>query len=128
MNSFVQTRTRVGLALLNHAKQERLPLTHQQVHQLSRIATNAALNVPTVPVPADEVLLTSREMDVLYGLVRGLSAQQTANELFLSINTVKTHRRKLFKHLGVENAVEAAVKAVALQLVRPEIAREAAGV
>lgn len=45
--------------------------------------------------------LSTREIEILTLLHRGKSGQEIADELFVSINTVKFHRRNLLRKLGV---------------------------
>ncbi len=58
------------------------------------------------------VALTEREREVLALLGRGSSNREIARELYLSVDTVKTHVRKLFAKLGVSNRTQAALVAV----------------
>jgi DNA-binding NarL/FixJ family response regulator len=51
--------------------------------------------------------LTSRERQVLSGLCDGLTNQEIAGTLGLSVKTVKQHTTLLFAKLGVRNRVEA---------------------
>jgi DNA-binding NarL/FixJ family response regulator len=51
--------------------------------------------------------LTARQLQVLQCLVDGKSMQETASTLFMSQNTVRTHRTRLFAKLGVHSALEA---------------------
>jgi LuxR family transcriptional regulator, maltose regulon positive regulatory protein len=53
---------------------------------------------------------------VLRYLPTNLSARQIANELYLSVNTVKTHQRHLYQKLGARNRDEAVKRARALGL------------
>lgn len=55
--------------------------------------------------------LTSRELDILNLSVRGQSDREVAADLDITENTVNTHFRKIFKRLGVNNRVQAFVKA-----------------
>ena len=57
------------------------------------------------PSPAG---LSHREMEVLRLLARGLSNQQIAESLFVSINTVSSHLRHIFANTSVCNRTEAA--------------------
>lgn len=56
--------------------------------------------------------LTEREVDVLMGLVSGLSDKEIAARLFLSEATVKTHLRTLYRRLKLRNRAQAAAFAV----------------
>lgn len=59
---------------------------------------------------ADEVELTARELTVLDGVARGMTNREIADELFLSVDTVKTHARRLYAKLGVTNRTQAAMR------------------
>lgn len=61
--------------------------------------------------------LTPREHEVLRLLVRGLSYREAAAELGISVDTVRSHVRKLYRKLGVNSATQAAVVALRLRLV-----------
>lgn len=56
-------------------------------------------------------LLTTREGEVLLLLRLGKSNKDIANELNLSVNTVKSHLKNLFKKLNVKNRTQATVVA-----------------
>lgn len=53
-----------------------------------------------------QALLSEREKEVLKLVVKGKSAQEMADELFLSIHTVYTHRKNILKKLSCKNATE----------------------
>lgn len=53
--------------------------------------------------------LTERETEVAEAVARGLSNQDIATELFMSVGTVKTHIGHLFDKLGVDNRVQVAL-------------------
>ncbi len=60
---------------------------------------------------ADEVKdhfgnLSEREKEILKLVVKGKTAQEMADELFLSIHTIYTHRKKHPKKLSCKNATE----------------------
>jgi len=61
--------------------------------------------------------LTSREMEVLDCLSRGLTTSQISGELFISDNTVKTHVRHILEKLEASNRAEEVSKAVQLGLI-----------
>jgi len=52
--------------------------------------------------------LTRSEREVLSLVAQGLRNREVANQLFVSVNTVKTHLQHIFKKLGVSNRREAA--------------------
>ncbi len=54
----------------------------------------------------DAELLSPREREVLQLLAEGLSNQEIAGQLNISVKTVETHRSKIMKKLGVDNKTE----------------------
>jgi LuxR family maltose regulon positive regulatory protein len=63
--------------------------------------------------------LNDRELTVLRFLPSNLSAAEIGSELFLSVNTVKTHMRKLYAKLDVHTRAEAVQRGRALGLLAP---------
>jgi LuxR family maltose regulon positive regulatory protein len=61
--------------------------------------------------------LTDRELAVLRLLATDLSRREIAEALFVSLNTVKTHTRAIFRKLGVSTRDEARERARALGLI-----------
>lgn len=57
--------------------------------------------------PGDEHGLSPREAEVLALICQGLSNDQICNRAFLSINTVKTYVRTLYRKIGVESRTQA---------------------
>jgi DNA-binding NarL/FixJ family response regulator len=60
------------------------------------------------PAPLGPELLTPREADVLDHLRQGLSNAEIALALHVSIETVRTHRRNIYRKLGVRTRRELA--------------------
>lgn len=60
--------------------------------------------------------LTKREQTILRYLASSLSNTEIANELYVSINTVKTHQRTVYRKLGAEGRRDAVRRARALRL------------
>jgi DNA-binding NarL/FixJ family response regulator len=63
------------------------------------------------------VALTEREMQVLRGMCEGKSNGEIGRELYLSEDTVKTHARRLFRKLGVNDRAHAVASGFRLGLV-----------
>lgn len=58
--------------------------------------------------------LSGREIEVIQLISEGLSNQEIASRLYLSLNTVKVHTRNIFSKLGVNNRTAAVARARAL--------------
>ncbi|MCC6279229.1 MAG: response regulator transcription factor [Saprospiraceae bacterium] len=71
-------------------------------------------------LPDEKVLvslnITPRELEVLQLIAQGLSNQEIATRLFLSLNTVKTHTSNVFSKLDVQRRTQAIQKAKELGL------------
>ncbi|MEZ4902768.1 MAG: LuxR C-terminal-related transcriptional regulator [Spirosomataceae bacterium] len=81
------------------------------------------LVVPALSSPFDdnklkELGISKRESEVLGLIAQGLSNQEIADRLFVSLNTVKTHSARLFEKLEVNSRTKALHKAKALGLIR----------
>src|SRR5690606_31071303 len=61
--------------------------------------------------------LSSRELDVLRLMADGLSNQEIASRLFVSLNTVKTHGSRLFEKMDVRRRTQAVDKAKKLRII-----------
>ena len=72
----------------------------------------------TEPEPLDEPLSES-ETRVLRYLPTNLSAPEIANELYLSVSTIKTHIQHIYGKLGVHSRADAVERARALGLLAP---------
>lgn len=64
--------------------------------------------------------LTSREIEVLRLVARGMSNPQIARELFVTVNTIKAHLKRIFEKLHFENRTQLAAFAVRRGLCAPE--------
>jgi two-component system, NarL family, response regulator LiaR len=61
--------------------------------------------------------ISKRELEVLELMAQGLSNQEIANKLFVSLNTVKTHSSNLFIKLDAKRRTQAIQKAKELNLI-----------
>lgn len=65
----------------------------------------------------DNLNLTTRELEVLELMAKGLSNQEIAEQLFVSLNTIKTHSGKLFEKMDVKRRTQAIEKAKRLSII-----------
>jgi DNA-binding NarL/FixJ family response regulator len=89
------------------------------VESLERIASGEKIGLD----PNDEigpasryVELSDRESEVLALIALGLTNSEIAEELYLSVETVKTYVKRLYAKLGVHNRAQAALAASSHQL------------
>ena len=88
----------------------RLPAIAATVeHDIATARANAG-NHPLVEEPS------AAEHAVLRGFATGLSRREIAAELFISLNTVKTHTRELYRKLGATSRADAVARAEVLGL------------
>ncbi len=81
--------------------------------QTSRILSEFAKT--TLPKPADQeeiILLTERELEVLQLIVIGASNREIAEQLYISVHTVKNHVHNILNKLQADNRLQAVEIAV----------------
>lgn len=100
--------------IVDTADELNLPLTMKQVDQLT---TRVAARVARGDKP--QLTLSNQRYAVLVGLASGEEVVDTARRLCLSVDTVRTHRRALYKALGVGNGPHAVAVAMGLGILNP---------
>lgn len=61
--------------------------------------------------------MSKRELEVLELMAKGMSNQEIAERLFVSLNTIKTHSSKVFEKLDVKRRTQAVEKAKRLSII-----------
>lgn len=64
-----------------------------------------------------EEQLTLREMEVLQAIAKGFNTREIAELLYVSNNTIETHRKSLMSKLEARNAVDLVLKAINLGII-----------
>ena len=64
-------------------------------------------------------VLTSTEMDIVKAIARGKTTKEIAEERFSSVHTITTHRKNIFRKLGVNTAHEVIKYAIRAGWVSP---------
>ena len=118
---FLAQAEQVGVAgvILKSVGGERLVQAIERAVSGERIGMNHVTRSPRSE-QSDE--LSNREKEVLALLALGSTNRQIANELYLSVDTVKSHMRRLYSKLGVTNRTQAALRADQYQLL-PTLSR-----
>jgi ATP/maltotriose-dependent transcriptional regulator MalT len=62
--------------------------------------------------------LSSREMEVLKMIATGLSNQEIADQLFVTINTIKSHTNNIYTKLNVKRRTQAIETARKLKIIQ----------
>lgn len=87
----------------------------------SPISTNKTVSIRAMVLEyhlfLEEHPLTKRELEILQLIVEGKTNSEIAEELHLTIGTVKTHLRNIFNKLNVNDRTQAAVIALRAGLV-----------
>ena len=89
------------------------------VESLERIHAGESLGLDGFSECPVSAALSEREQEVLALIALGMSNRQIAHELYLSVDTIKTHVRSVFGKLGVANRTQAALAAGDVGVGRP---------
>jgi DNA-binding CsgD family transcriptional regulator len=73
------------------------------------------------PSGNNPVLLSERELEVLQAVACGMSNQQIADHLHVSVSTVKTHNASVFSKMGVQRRTQAVNKAISLGILKHSV-------
>ncbi|VVP71949.1 HTH-type transcriptional regulator MalT [Pseudomonas fluorescens] len=111
-----QSALQAGLDLVRrcHLQQALGELRLRQPTLLSRLGGEEG-DGPAATLDANP--LSGRELEVLGLIAQGNSNQQIAEQLFISLHTVKTHARRIHSKLGVERRTQAVATAKKLGLI-----------
>jgi len=69
-------------------------------------------NPPKFEEPVEEISLTSREIEILEQISKGLNYNQIGENLFISPKTVRKHIENIYQKLQVHSKLEAVQKAI----------------
>ena len=91
--------------------------THRQRYICQRMAEMLLTPNAGHTTEEDEVRLTRTETEILKDIALGMTTKEIADKRFSSFHTVNTHRKNIFRKLGVNNVHEATKYALRAGLV-----------
>ncbi len=53
-----------------------------------------------------QIKITKREKEIIYELIQGLKVPQIAEKLIISTFTVETHKKNIFRKLGIKSSID----------------------
>ena len=103
-----------GYILKDASKDELLEALRALLNNEQYIGSRVARSKRIIVKDAEEfddsfskkIVLSKREREVALLIAEGLDSQAVADRLFISKNTVQTHRKKIFKKMNVRSVVE----------------------
>ena len=89
----------------------------EQLNKQSDVTRNISDMVFKAGTGQDPDALSDREKDVIISLVQGMSNKEIADHLFISVNTVITHRRNIARKLQIHSPAGLTIYAIVNGLV-----------
>ncbi|MEM7128838.1 MAG: LuxR C-terminal-related transcriptional regulator [Chloroflexota bacterium] len=98
-----------------------LPVAESEQATVRAQSASNAMPLPDAREPEVELVepLSERELEVLQLIAEGLTNQEIATRLILSLHTVKVHARNIYGKLAVKNRTQAVAKGRALGIISP---------
>jgi LuxR family maltose regulon positive regulatory protein len=120
VRSFVDEGPAMAQLLSAAATQKIMPVyTAKLLDAFAAEERKGKANLRTANAAAEQQLvepLSPREVEILQLVAEGLSNREIGERLFLALDTVKGHNRRIFEKLQVQRRTEAIAKARALNL------------
>ena len=87
---------------------------------IKELSYNENTNTNTYSKATSDDTLSEREKEVVVCVAKGLSNKEIADKLFLSVNTITTHRRNIAKKLSIHSQAGITIYAIVNKLVSLE--------
>ena len=98
---------------------EALSAVNRHTRYLSQRALEVIINQQQQEEDKTESVLTETETEIVKAIAQGKTTKEIAAERFSSIHTVTTHRKNIFRKLGINTAHEAVKYALRAGLIDP---------
>ncbi|MEQ9438487.1 MAG: response regulator transcription factor [Cyclobacteriaceae bacterium] len=95
--------------LLKDADEQELKTAIQEVYEGKKYFKNKISDLIVADLSSEkpqEVLLSLREIQIVRLVAEGKITKEIADQLFVSVRTIETHRSRIMKKLGVSNTAE----------------------
>ncbi len=104
-NQFVDLVVQCGVDayVLKSDSKENLYLSVSQVCKGEKFFSARFTQILSERFTSDSTKLTQRELDVLIGIVNMHQSKQIADDLNISVATVRTHRKNIMRKVGAKN-------------------------
>ena len=106
--------------LTHHSEVEEeifIPAVRNEERKLRQNDVSAKISSMISQAPQSDEQLSDREKDVIVALVQGMTNKEIADHLFISINTVITHRRNIARKLQIHSPAGLTIYAIVNNLV-----------
>lgn len=94
-----------------------IPAVRNQERKLKQSDMSVKISNMINQTPQSDEQLSDREKDVIVALVQGMTNKEIADHLFISINTVITHRRNIARKLQIHSPAGLTIYAIVNNLV-----------
>lgn len=94
-----------------------IPAVRNQERKLKQSDMSVKISNMINHTPQSDEQLSDREKDVIVALVQGMTNKEIADHLFISINTVITHRRNIARKLQIHSPAGLTIYAIVNNLV-----------
>lgn len=113
----VQANAQFGIVMKDSPLSEIRTAIDYALHHRRFICQHIAEMLISPPQVVEAVRLTKTETEILKCIAEGMTTREIAEKRFSSFHTVNTHRKNIFRKLGVNNAHEATMYALRAGLV-----------
>lgn len=101
--------------LKNTPKEQLIKVINDLYHHNKKYYYSEQINFQEIDLKKN--ILSPREKEIVAAIAKGFSSSEIANRLFISINTVETHRKNIFFKLGITTTAQLISTAIKLGII-----------